>query len=67
MSTEHQVVFGPLNAESIHLKNGASKLLVEVDSSCSHGWRFPHIASRDLYFMAGPFGPWGLSGSGLIM
>eukprot|EP00971_Amphidinium_carterae_P247526 4914842-Amphidinium_carterae.3 len=37
MSTEHHVVSFPQNAESIHRNSGASMLLVEFDSSCSHG------------------------------
>eukprot|EP00971_Amphidinium_carterae_P033952 668313-Amphidinium_carterae.3 len=35
MSTEHHVMSGPRNADSIHLISGATGLLVAVDSSCS--------------------------------
>eukprot|EP00971_Amphidinium_carterae_P327154 6458329-Amphidinium_carterae.1 len=64
MSTEHHVVFLPQKAESIHRSNGASRLLVEFDSSCSHGWRYPQITILDLYFIAGPDVPGGVSRSG---
>eukprot|EP00971_Amphidinium_carterae_P300663 5974066-Amphidinium_carterae.1 len=64
ISTEHHVVFLPQKADSIHRNSGASRLLVEFDSSCSHGCRFPQITILDLYFIAGPDGPGGVSRSG---
>eukprot|EP00971_Amphidinium_carterae_P106603 2111657-Amphidinium_carterae.1 len=54
MSTEHHVMSGPQNADNIHRSKGPSKPFVAVDSFCSQGSRFPHIASLDLYFIHRP-------------